>query len=230
MQDGMVSSHLETKQTKAKQSKKTNNKQTGSPMKISESHWVTSPAAELRLLEYRCCQGWLWTPQFPQAVHLHLLSLGQFQVCLLVLCAQRSLTGRSMGCWRLCQESEDRQDFDFTQLVLRQQLSCWTQTVQKNQPALCRRCCWPWIWCRPRKMAGLTDLPASLGTTTYKCGGGHATEKLLGRTSQKTLLLELRSPRRNITRGLFRGKAKLCWSQSEFSAVLKESRPSFAFV
>lgn len=100
-----------------------------------------------------------------------------------VLCAQRSLTGRSMGCWRLCQESEDRQDFDFTRLVLRQQLSCWTQTVQKNQPALCHRCCWPWILCQPTKTSGLTDLPASLGTTSIQTWRRHTTDtaKLLGR-------------------------------------------------
>lgn len=200
-------------------------------MKISEFHWVTSLAEELRLLEV--LPGVAEDAQIPTSSPL--------------TPAQSWLVSSVSPC-ALCSEKPDREEHG----VLETLPGEWRQTrfwlypassqttaqlldtnCPENQPTLGRRCCRPWIWCRPRKTSGLTDLPVSLGTTSIQTWRGacrrHSGQPLWNcweDLSQETLLLELCSPRRNITRGLFRGKAKLCWSQREFSAVLKESWPS----
>lgn len=128
MQDGMVSFHLETKQTKAKQRKKEiiNNRLTNENLRVPLSHEPGCRAEATRGF----ARGGCGRPSFHKQPTYTVLA--RFK-CVSLYSVLRE-AWRSMGCWRRCQESEDKQDFDFTQLVLRQQLSCWTQTVQKISP------------------------------------------------------------------------------------------------
>lgn len=154
-------------------------------MKVSESHWVTSLAAELRLLEV--------LPGVAADAPVHTSSP-----------FTQSWPGSSVSPCALCTEEPDREEHG----VLETLPGEWRQTrfwlypassqttaqlldtnCPENQPALGRRCCRPRIWCRPTKRSGLTDLLVSLGTTSTQMWRGHSTDtqvshcKAAGKTS-----------------------------------------------
>lgn len=221
MQDSMVRSHLETKQTKAKQRKKTNNKQTGSPMKISVSHWVTSLAAELRLLEV--------LPGVAADAPVHTSSP-----------FTQSWPGSSVSPCALCTEEPDREEHG----VLETLSGEWRQTrfwlypassqttaqlldtnCPENQPALGRRCCGPRIWCRPTKTSGLADLLVSLGTTSTQVWRGHSTDtqvshcKPAGKTSLRRHYSQSFVPLREISQEGYLG-VKLNYAEVRVNSLL----------